>query len=60
MRLDEAKKFLKHEEAAAIVEVEQRLIKSGISKELIIFLKRSIILRKYLHLVFKRTARKNT
>ena len=28
---------LKHEEAAAIAEIEQKLIKSGISKELIIF-----------------------
>ena len=31
--------FLKHEEAAAIAEIEQKLIRSGISKKLINFLK---------------------
>ena len=35
--------FLKHEEAAAIPEIEQKLIRFGISKELIIFFKKSII-----------------
>ena len=43
--------FLKHEEAAAIPEIEQKLIRFGISKELIIFFKKSIIPKRYLHLV---------
>ena len=42
--------FLKYEKAAAIAEIEQKLIRSGISKELINFFKKSIIPRKYLHL----------
>ena len=41
----------KHEEAAAIAETEQKLVKFGIPKEPIIFLKKSIIPIKYLHLV---------
>ena len=44
-------------EIAVIVEIEQRLIKSGISKELIIFLKKLIILKRYLHLVSEQQLR---
>ena len=43
--------FLKHEEIAAIAKIELELIRSGISKELISFLKKSIIPKKYLPLV---------
>ena len=43
--------ILKHEEVAAIAEIEQKLIRFGISKDLINFFKKSIIPRKYLHLV---------
>ena len=43
--------FLKHEKAAAISEIEQKLIRFGISKELINFFKKSIIPKRYLHLV---------
>ena len=43
--------FLKHEEATAIAEIELKLIRSGTSKELINFFEKSIISRKYLHLV---------
>ena len=43
--------FLKHKEVAAIAKIELELIKSGISKKLINFFKKSIIPRKYLHLV---------
>ena len=43
-----------------IAEIEQKRIKSGISKELIDFLKRSIIQKKYLHLVLQKQLKKNT
>ena len=43
--------FLKHEEAAAIAKIELELIKSGISKEVISFLKKLTIPGTYLHLV---------
>ena len=43
--------ILKLEEAAAIAEIEQKLIRSGISKKLIIFFKKSYIPKRYLHLV---------
>ena len=50
--------ILKHEEAAAIAETEQKLIRSGISKELINFLKRLIFPRKHLHLVSEEQLKK--
>ena len=46
--------FLKHEEAAAIAEIEQKLIRSGISRELINFLKN----RLFQNSCFRRTTRK--
>ena len=42
--------FLKHKEAAAIAEIEQKLIRFGISKELINFFKKWIIPKRYSHL----------
>ena len=50
--------FLKHEEAAAIAETEQKLIRSGILKELNNFFKKSIIPKKYLHLVSEEQLKK--
>ena len=50
--------ILKHEEAAAIAEIEQKLIKCGIPKERINFFKKSIIPKKYLHLVSEEQLKK--
>ena len=44
----------RNDEIAAIAEIEQRLIRSEISKELINFFKKSIIPREYLHLVLEK------
>ena len=43
--------FLKHEEAAAITDIKQKLIRFGILKKLVNFFKKSIILKRYLHLI---------
>ena len=50
--------FLKHEEAAEIADIELKLIRSGISKELINFFKKSIIPRICLHLVSEEQLKK--
>ena len=50
--------ILKHEETAAIAEMEQKLIRFGILKELINFLERPIMLGKYLHLVSQEQLKK--
>ena len=50
--------FLKHEEAALNAEISLELIRSGISKELINFLKKLIIPRKHPHLVLEGQLRK--
>ena len=42
--------YEKNDEIAAIAEIEQRLERSGISKELINYLKKMIISKRYLHL----------
>ena len=46
--------YEKNDEIVVIAEIEQKRIKSGISKELINFLKRSIIPKKYLHPVLQK------
>ena len=50
--------YEKNDEIAAVAEIEQKLIRSGISKKLINFFKRSIIPRTYLHLVSKEQLKK--
>ena len=50
--------FLKHEEAATIVEIELKLIRSGISKKLISLFKNLITPRKYLHPVSEEQLKK--
>ena len=50
--------LLKHEEAVTTAEIEQKLIRSGISKELINSFRISIIPKKYLHLVSEEQLKK--
>ena len=50
--------YEKNDEIAAVAEIEQKLIRSGISKKLINFFKRSIIPRTYLHLVSEEQLKK--
>ena len=50
--------FLKHEEAATIVEIELKLIRSGISKKLISLFKNLITPGKYLHPVSEEQLKK--
>ena len=50
--------FLKHEEVAAIAEIEQKLKRFGISKEVINFFKKWIIPKKCLHLVLEEQVEK--
>ena len=50
--------YEKNDEIAAIAEIKQKLIRSGISKNLINVLKRSVIPRKYFHLVSEKQLNK--
>ena len=45
--------YEKNDEIAAIAKIEQKLIRSVISKELINFLKKLVTPKRYLHLVLK-------
>ena len=50
--------YEKNDEIAATAEIEQKLIKSGISKKLINFFKKLVIPKRYLHLVSKEHLKK--
>ena len=50
--------FLKHQEIATIAKIELELIRSGISKKLIIFFKKLIISNKCLHLISEEQLKK--